>query len=221
MATSFADGTKMSMENAIVANATGFGVGRRGMFGPQCRHANEAVALFPAERMLNGGLVDYILGAEPGPGVFVIGYNDDPVRGEYMKYFKMGDGPFYVFYVPYHLPHLEAPLTVARAVLFGDAAVRPLGGPVCDVITVAKKDLRAGDVLDGIGGFACYGLIENYSVSSTEGFLPMGLSEGCTVQRAIRKDEPLLLRDVELPGKRLCDQLRGEQDAFFHQKRTG
>ena len=215
MATSFADGTKISMENAIVANATGFKVGKRGMYGPRCTHVSEAVNLFPMDQLLDGGLVDYILGAEPGPGVFVLGYNDHPERQSYMKYFKMGDGPLYAFYVPYHLPHLEVPLTAARAVLFQDATVAPLAGPVCEVITVAKRDLEAGEVLDGIGGFTCYGVIENAEVSQAENLLPMGLSEECSLTRDIRKDQAITYADVELPSGRLCDKLRTEQDANF------
>ena len=215
MATSFADGTKISMENAVVANATGFKVGQRGMYGPRCEHVNETVDLFPMDQMLNGGLVDYILGAEPGPGVFVLGYNTDPSRQDYMKYFKMGNGPLYVFYVPYHLPHLEVPLTAARAVLFNDAAVAPLGGPVCDVITVAKRDLKAGEVLDGIGGFTCYGMIENSEICQSENLLPMGLSEDCTLKRDISKDQVLTVEDVIFPINRLCDRLRDEQNKYF------
>lgn len=215
MATSFADGTKISMENAIVANATGFKVGKRGMYGPQCTHVKETVNLFPVEKLLNGGLVDYILGAEPGPGVFVLGHNEHPVRQDYMKYFKMGDGPFYVFYTPYHLPHLEVPLTAARAVLFQDAAVAAIDGPVCDVIAVAKRDLKAGEVLDGIGGFTCYGMIENADVSKVENFLPMGLSEGCRLHRDIQKDEAVTYTDVEVPEGRLADKLRVEQNTYF------
>jgi predicted homoserine dehydrogenase-like protein len=215
MATSFADGTKISMENAIVANATGFKVGRRGMYGPRCEHVRETVDLFPMDRLLNGGLVDYILGAEPGPGVFVLGYNTDPVRQDYMKYFKMGDGPLYVFYVPYHLPHLEVPLTAARAVLFRDAAVAPLDGPVCDVITVAKRDLKAGEVLDGIGGFTCYGMIENSEICQSENLLPMGLSEVCTLKRDIPRDQVITNEDVTMPVDRLCVRLREEQNAYF------
>lgn len=215
MATSFADGTKISMENAVVANATGFTIGQRGMYGPRCVHVSEVPGLFPREKLLEGGLVDYILGAEPGPGVFVLGYNDHPVRRDYMKYFKMGDGPFYVFYVPYHLPHLEVPLTAARAVLFQDAAVAPIGGPVVDVITLAKRDLRAGETLDGIGGFTCYGAAEKSDVSIAENLLPMGLSEGCRLTRNMRRDEAVTYKDVELPEHRLSHRLRAEQNRMF------
>ncbi|MBC7250175.1 MAG: Gfo/Idh/MocA family oxidoreductase [Anaerolineae bacterium] len=215
MVTSFADGTKISMEMAIVANATGFKVGKRGMYGPHCEDVSDAPRLFPLEQMLNGGLVDYVVGAKPAPGVFVLGYNDHPLQQEYLRYYKMGDGPLYVFYTPYHLCHLEVPLTVARAVLFHDAAVAPLGGPVTEVITVAKRDLKAGEALDGLGGFTCYGLLENAEVCHAENLLPMGISPGCRLKRDISKDQVITYDDVELPEGRLCDQLRAEQMKYF------
>jgi predicted homoserine dehydrogenase-like protein len=215
MATSFADGTKLCMENNVVANATGFKVGQRGMYGPECAHAKDAIDLFPMDQMMNGGLTDYILGAEPGPGVFVLGYNDHPTRRGYMKTLKMGDGPLYAFYVPYHLPHLEVPLSAARAVLFGDAVTAPVGAPVCDVITVAKRDLKAGEKLDGIVGFTCYGTIENYDVSSAEELLPMGLSEGFVLNKDIPKDQAIGYKDIGAPQERTCDLLRKEQDERF------
>ena len=133
----------------------------------------------------------------------------------YMKYFKMGDGPIYPFYVPYHLPHLEVPLTVARAVLFHDAAVTPIAGPVCDVVTIAKRDLKAGELLDGIGGFTCYGMLENASVCRMDNLLPMGLCEGCRLKKDIPKDQTIAYSDVDLPGDRLCDKLREEQKKYF------
>lgn len=216
MVTSFADGTKISMEMAVVANATGFKTARRGMFGPQCKNVTEAVDLFPKGSLLNGGIVDYILGAEPGPGVFVLGYNDHPIKREYMPVFKMGDGPFYTFYIPYHLPHLEVPITAARAVLFNDAAITPIGSPVCDVITIAKRDVKAGEVLDGIGGFTCFGTLENSDIVEKEKLLPMGLSEGCKLVRDLPKDSPITYDDVKLPEGRLSDRLREEQYSFFN-----
>jgi predicted homoserine dehydrogenase-like protein len=216
--TSFADGTKISMEMAVVANGTGFKVGKRGMYGPRCAHATDALKLFPLDEMLNGGLVDFILGAEPGPGVFVLGYNDEPIKQQYMNYFKMGDGPLYVFYTPYHLPHLEVPITAARAVLFNDAAVAPLGAPVADVLTMAKRDLKAGETLDGIGGFMSYGTLENARLSYAERLLPMGLSEGCVLKRDIPRDQAITYDDVELPPTRLADRLRAEQTTMFAQE---
>jgi predicted homoserine dehydrogenase-like protein len=217
MMTSFVDGTKLSMELAVLANATGMKVGKRGMFGPRCAHVKDAVNHFPLDQLMNGGLVDYLLGAEPGNGAFVVGFSEDPVKQRYLKYLKMGDGPLYVFYTPFHLPHLEIPITVARAVLFHDAAVFPKGKPVCEVITMAKRDLKKGEMLDGIGGFTCYGLLENSTVCKTEDLLPMGLSGGCHVKKDIEKDRAITVTDVEMPPDRTCDRLWREQNQlFFH-----
>ena len=215
MITSFADGTKLSMETTVLANATGFQVGKRGMFGPKCSHVKDALKLFPLELFKDGGLVDYLLGAEPHTGAFVLGFNDHPVKRQYMNYFKMGDGPLYVFYTPFHLPHVQIATTVARAVLFHDATVAPMGKPSCEVITVAKRDLKKGEMLDGIGGFTCYGMIDNSDVSRKENLLPMGLSDGCRLKTDIRKDQAIAYSDVELPAGRFCDILKGEQNARF------
>jgi predicted homoserine dehydrogenase-like protein len=215
MVTSFADGTKISMEMVVVANGTGFRVAKRGMNGYKCKHVKEALDLFSGVELLNGGLVDYVLGAEPGPGVFLIGYNDDPVLQGYARYLKMGDGPFYLFYVPYHLPHLEVPLSAARAVLFQDAVVAPINGPVCEVIALAKKDLNVGEKIDGIGGFTCYGTIENSEVARSENLLPMGLAENCILVNDVKKDQPLKFEDVKIPAGRLIDKLWNEQQLKF------
>jgi predicted homoserine dehydrogenase-like protein len=215
MVTSFADGTKISMEMAVVANGTGLKVGQRGMYGLHCAHVIDALMLFPMDQLLGGGLVDYVVGAEPAGGVFVLGYNEQPLQQQYMRYYKMGDGPLYVFYTPYHLCHLEVPITVARAVLFQDSAVTPIAGPVADVITVAKSDLKAGEILDGIGGFTCYGMIDNSNVCQADNLLPMGLSQGCRLKRDVPRDYAIAYADVELPKDRLCDRLRAEQNAYF------
>ena len=215
MVTSFADGTKISMEMAVIANATGFTVGQRGMYGPECSHVTDAVNLFPMQQMMETGLVDYVLGAEPGGGVFVLGYNENKIQQQYLQYYKMGDGPLYTFYTPYHLCHLETPLTAARAVLFDDPSVTPLAGPVCDVITKAKKDLKVGEVLDGIGGFTCYGELEKSEICQQENLLPMGLNEGCVLKRDVKIDQPISYDDILLPQGRLCDRLRKEQNQLF------
>lgn len=215
MATSFADGTKLSMECAVLANATGFGVAQRGMIGHRCAHVRELASLHTAEELLERPLVDFVVGAEPGSGTFVVGYDDDADRAKYMAYFKMGDGPLYVFYRPFHITHLEAPLSVARAVLFRDATVAPIGGPACEVIAVAKRDLAPGDVLDGVGGFTCYGMIEGTAAARTDDLLPMGLIDGCTVRRPVAQDEAIRFSDVEIPPNRLIDQLWKDQANLF------
>lgn len=215
MITSFADGTKISFEMATVANATGFRVGKRGMYGPACSHVDEAHRLFPLEKLPQGGIVDYILGAQPSFGVFVLGYSDHPIKQRYMKVYKMGEGPLFTFYTPYHLSPLEAPLSVARAALFNDAALAPLGAPVCNVVTFAKRDLKTKEVLDGIGGFTCYGAIDNVDVLSSHRLLPMGLSDSCTLKHDVAIDTPLTYDDVNLPQGRLAERLCEEQNTLF------
>jgi predicted homoserine dehydrogenase-like protein len=215
MVASFADGSKLALESAIIGNATGFRPGIRGMYGHQCTHVKDLLKHFTPEMFRDGGMVDFVLGAEPHTGAFVMGYNDHPVKRAYMSYFKFGDGPLYMFYAPYHLPHLQLPHSVARAVLFQDPTLTPLGAPVCEAIAFAKKDLRAGEILDGMGGFACYGMIDSYDPSEAERFLPMSLSVDCRLKRDIPKDQPIRYDDVALPVGRTCDRLRAEQTAHF------
>jgi predicted homoserine dehydrogenase-like protein len=215
MVTSFADGTKLAMEGAVLANGTGLRIGTRGMDGHRCAHVKEVLDLYSVDDLLGCARVDYLLGAEPGSGGFVVGYNDHPDKQKYMKYFKMGDGPLYLFYRPFHLTHLEAPLSVARAVLFCDATIAPVGGPIADVLTVAKRDLNPGDTLDGIGGFTCYGMIDNAKTTSSQNLLPMGLADGCRLVRDVAADQPITYADVELPENRLADRLHAEQQELF------
>ena len=225
MVTSFADGSKISFEQAIVANATGMGVLRRGMCGPTVpagTSITEATTRYPVEEVLAGpGVVDYVVGAAPSPGVFVLGTHDHPTQRHYLNLYKLGTGPLYCFYTPYHLCHFEVPTTVARAVLFGDAAVAPLGGPLVDVVATAKTDLQAGQTLDEIGGYLTYGQCENSADVEAEGLLPLGLAQGCRLRRDIPRDRVLTYADVEVPAGRLCDELRAEQRAHFQPDGAG
>jgi predicted homoserine dehydrogenase-like protein len=219
MVTSFADGSKISFEQAIVANATGMQVAKRGMFGPNVpagTPVREAVKQYPPEALVAGdGIVDYVVGAEPSPGVFVLGTHDHPAQKHYLNLYKLGEGPLYCFYTPYHLCHFEVPNTVARAVLFGDAAITPMGAPKVDVVATAKVDLKAGQVLDGIGHYMTYGLCENADVVYNQNLLAIGQVEGCTLKRDIPRDQVLKVDDVIFPGDRLCDRLRDEQNEYF------
>ncbi|MES2978266.1 MAG: NAD(P)-dependent oxidoreductase [Pseudomonadota bacterium] len=219
MVTSFADGTKISFENAIVANGTGMRVGQRGMYGPTVAAGTpiqEVGSLYPLEALLEGpGIVDYVVGAMPGPGVYVLGTHDHPQQRHYLSLYKLGNGPLYCFYTPYHLCHFEVPNTVARAVLFQDAALAPLGAPCVEVLATAKIDLKGGETIDGLGGYMSYGLADNADTSRAGNLLPIGLAEGCTLKRDIAKDTVLTFADVELPPNRLCDRLWREQMARF------
>jgi predicted homoserine dehydrogenase-like protein len=215
--TSFADATKLSMEGTVLSNATGFHVGRRGMYGPACKYVREMANLLPPEQMLSTGLVDYALGAAPHTGAFVIVHEESPLKKAQLAYYKIGDGPFYVFYTPFHLPHIQIASTIGRAVVHRDATVAPLGGPVCEVATIAKRDLKAGEKLDGVGGFCAYGLIENTDAARAVSALPIGLSEGCRLLRDVPKDSVVSFDAVELPAGRMIDSLWREQNARWPQ----
>ena len=213
--TSFADATKLSMETTVLANATGFHAGRRGMHGPACDHVREMANLLPPDQLLGTGLVDYALGAAPHTGAFVIVHEGVPLKQTQLAYYKLGDGPFYVFYTPFHLPHIQIASTIARAVIHRDATVAPLAGPVCEVVTVAKRDLKAGEQLDGIGGFCTYGLIENTSTARAGDALPIGLSEGCVLRRDVAKDDVVSYQDVVARPGGLAESLWREQKALW------
>ena len=210
--TSFADATKLSMETTVLANATGFRAGRRGMYGPTCKHVQEMADRLPADAMLETGLVDYAVGAAPHTGAFVVVHEDSPLKKAQLAYYKLGDGPFYVFYTPFHLPHIQIASTIGRAFIHGDATVAPMAGPVCEVVSVAKRDLKAGERLDGVGGFCAYGLIENAMQARASEALPIGLSEGCLLRRDKKKDDVISFDDVELPlGRPVVAALWQEQ----------
>ncbi|MBN1377790.1 MAG: NAD(P)-dependent oxidoreductase [Gammaproteobacteria bacterium] len=219
MMTSFVDGTKLSMELTVLANGLGFGVGKRGMYGVACEDVRTCLQHFPADAFQPGkGIVDFLLGASPYTGAFVVGYTEQPLKKEYLQYLKMGDGPNYVFYTPFHLPQLDIPITVARAVLLGDATVAPKGKPYCDAAAIAKKDLKVGDVLDGIGGFTAYTLIDNFETCRQENLLPMGVAQGCKLVKNVAIDTPIRYDDVEIPKGRLIDSLRKEMIEIFFKK---
>ncbi len=217
MVASFADGTKMSFEQAVVANATGFHVPQRGMFGwDHSGHVDELTTRYDYEQLEKwGGIVDYVVGATPAPGVYCLAAVDDPKQRHRLELYKLGPGPLYSFYHPYHLCHLEVPFSISRAVDFGDHVVTPAGAPTVEVVATAKRDLLAGETIDGMGGYMVYGQCENASVQRSNRLLPVGLAENCRVTRAVVKDQVLSYDDVVLPAGRYVDRLRAEQDALF------
>jgi predicted homoserine dehydrogenase-like protein len=201
------------MEATVLSNATGFHVGRRGMYGPGCGYVREIAKLLPAKQMLETGLVDYALGAAPHTGAFVVVHEDSPLKKVQLAYYKLGDGPFYVFYTPFHLPHIQIASTIGRAAIHRDPTVAPIGGPVCEVVAVAKRDLKAGERLDGIGGFCTYGLIDNAATARGVAALPIGLSEGCVLRRDVSKDNVLSFDDLQAAPGGLVEELWREQNA--------
>jgi predicted homoserine dehydrogenase-like protein len=217
MVTSFADGSKISFEQSIVANATGFKVRSRGMsrgrkYDGSIMDIHKLYDIDEARAL--GGIVDYTVGP-PLIKVFVLAEHADPKQRHYLNLYKMGEGPLYPFWTPYHLVHFETPFSIARVVLFRDELAPPLGGPLVEVCAVAKRDLKAGEVLDEYGMYMTYGEAVNAEEMSSSRYLPEGLVEGCRLRRDIAKDQVLTYGDVEIPADRIADQLRAEQYRHF------
>jgi predicted homoserine dehydrogenase-like protein len=199
---------------AAVANATGMKPARPGMVGPETA-LDGLLAEIGRRGLLDGPpVVEYTLGIPSG--VFLIARSDDVHLQREFRYLKMGDGPNYLFYRPYVLCQFEAPLTAAEAVLYGTATLSPAAGaPATDVATFAKRDLRAGEPLGGIGGPNHYGLIMEARSAGEEDALPVGLAEYAELRRDVAKDSMIRQEDVVLDERPIAVRLRKEQDAQF------
>ncbi len=126
----------------------------------------------------------------------------------------MGNGPYYTLFRPFHLCSIEVPLTCAMLALRKKSNMVPLDRLVSEVFAVAKRDLKPGDVLDGIGGTAYYSLIDTYEAAKAEQLLPVGLAKGARVVRPVAIDAPITCADVEIKPSTIAS-LRGLQDAWF------
>lgn len=214
MMTSFIDGTKSMIEMACLSNATGLVPDIRGMHGPRANINELTKILIPRKDggiLEKTGVVDFVIG-DLAPGVFLVYSTDSEIVRRDLEYLKNGSGPYFLLYRPYHLASIETPVSIAGAVLYNEPTIQPMGSLISEVMTFAKKDLAPGEVLDGIGGFATYGLIELHSNVMQNNYLPIGLSEGCILKKKISKDEPIKFEDVDIPENSVLFELRRKQD---------
>jgi len=217
MLATFVDGTKTMVEMTAVSNATGLLPDIRGMHGPKANIDQLAQKFSLKEQggILNqNGIVDYSLG-NVAPGVFLIVTAENQRVKDSFAYSKMGPGPNYLMYRPYHLVSLETPVSAAKAVIKGEAVIAPEKGLVSETITVAKKDLKTGETLDGIGGFTVYGSIEKRKIAKENNLLPLGLTHGAVMKTDVKKGELLTYDMVELKKDSLIYQLRMLQDKLL------
>lgn len=201
MCSYFADGTKVNVEMSVLANAINARTAVPGMLGHRASNIYDIFKLYDFKNLWDGKtpLVDYMLGAEPRGGVFVIGYTEDKFHQSTLEWFPpdIGPGPYYLFYRPYYLGCIEAMQCVAEAYLENTARLQPAYGMKTNVFAYAKHDMKKGDVLDGKGGFQCYGLIENMQEAQDNPGLPILITDNLKLKRNIRKDERIGLEDVE------------------------
>jgi predicted homoserine dehydrogenase-like protein len=212
LTTATGDGTKMQIENAVVANVTGLVPDRRGMHGVTTTVARAAADV--AAVLSRDGVVEYTLGGDFGGGVGVVARAEDPeIVDPFMRYAKMGNGPEFFFFRPYHLVHLEMPVTIGEVVLDRQGLGDPGPRPVAEVVAMAKRDLRPGDELDGIGGFTCYGHVD--TAEGARGLLPIGLAGHAHVTRPVAMDDPVPLDAVEIDEDAVVVRLRRRQEQLL------
>lgn len=219
MLVEFVDGSKTMVEMAAIANATGLIPDKPGMHGPAAGRDELNKVLIPesAGGLLSSseGRVDYTIGKGVAPGVFVVAEMDHPRIWERMEDLKMGKGPYFTFFRPYHLTSLEVPLTCARVVLYGKADMVPMARPVAEVCAVAKKDLAVGDMLDQIGEYCYRAWIMEARAARTDGAIPCGLLAGAKVTQPIRKGELITYANATVPADSKIAALRARQDKML------
>jgi predicted homoserine dehydrogenase-like protein len=213
MLSAFKDGSKTMVELAAMSNATGLVPDVPGMHGPKADAADLNKVLIPKE---DGGVlgrrscVDYSTG-KVAPGVFVVITSDAPrVRVE-MKFLSMGDGPYYTLYRPYHLCNVETPISIAEAVLYGEATIvsKRL---VSEVATIAKRDLRTGEVIGEIGSPDILGRTYIYEEAHAQSVIPLGIATGGKVIRDVAKGELLTWENLQPDTSMFVFKLRQMQD---------
>ncbi|MFL6075656.1 MAG: NAD(P)H-dependent oxidoreductase [Mycobacteriales bacterium] len=216
MLCSFVDGSKAMIEMAALANATGLEVSTRGMHGPATTVDGLAEVYRPVAEggiLDRAGVVDYCTGPV-APGVFAVVRSDDRTVIDEMRYLKMGPGPYFTLYRPYHLASIEAPLSIAEAVLDRTPSLQPDGWRA-EVCAAAKRDLAAGDRIDGIGGHTVYGIIESAAAAGAENLVPIGLLAGARMVRPVPQGKVLTWADVEVDETSTLAHLRRLQDRML------
>jgi predicted homoserine dehydrogenase-like protein len=219
VASSFADGSKSCFEQAILANATGMRLCEgESLTSSSIKDVlpNTGIKLLGSEERYNfPNIVDHLLAADSDPGVFVLATTEDPYQQHYLSQYQVADKSLYMFKMPFQMCHFEVANTIAKAVINQDAAITPLNKPCVEVVATAKRDIKAGEILDGIGGYLTYGISENADDCQQNDYLPLGIAENCILKHNVSKDQVLTYNDVILPEGRLIDKLRQEQNNYF------
>jgi predicted homoserine dehydrogenase-like protein len=215
MLTEFVDGSKTMVEMVAVANATGLVPDVPGMHGPSATREDLAQVLSTKADggiLARAGAVDYSIGKGVAPGVFCIVKPRHERVTERMTDLKVGKGPCYALFRPYHLTSLETPLSAARAVMRKRADLEPLDHPVAECTALAKRDLAQGETLGKIGERDYRGFAMSWIEARDLAAVPLGLAEGARVTRPIRKGEQLTYRNCEPDGSLAVTQARRRLD---------
>ena len=196
--TSFTDGTKVQIEQAFVANGLGADVLQDGLMGPSSDDVfTGGVQIAEAAKQLGRSVSDYILSPKSPAGVFIIAEHDSNQK-DYLRYLKMGEGPYYSLVKGYHLCHLEVAKTIRRVLNGGGVLLNNTTTPQVTVVAIAKKDLQVGDKIQrGIGGFEVRGIATKFS--SHPNAVPIGLLENVTMVKRVEAGAILTFDDIDIP----------------------
>ena len=233
MFNSFRDGTKAQVEMTALANAAGLEPDVRGMHEPSVNLEDIPVRFSLQEEgglLSRHGVVELAnsVGEDgvsmlPNPlkmGVFAVVRSEHPFTREDLAYNGChvgGDGRNFLLYRPYHLVAVPAPLSIARAVLLNTSNGSCAPTATAECITVAKRALRAGEELDGGGGYTVVGQCEKAPAARQQGLLPLGLADGAILKRGIAKGEAIGYEDVSLNEGSFVLKMRRLQDALTEQ----
>ena len=216
MLVEFVDGSKTMIEMACFGNATGLTPDVPDMHGPSTS-VPELSRIFRLREdggiLSRSGVVDYAVG-HVAPGVFLIVSTAHPRLKQCLVLRDMGPGPVYTLFRPFHLCSMEVPLTVAVIAIYGRATMQPRDQLSVEVTTVAKRDLRAGELLEGIGGRTHRAGAMSYTEARVLDALPLGLAKGCRLKQAVAKGTLIVRSMVEPVADSLLHRLRAEQDQF-------
>lgn len=196
--TSFTDGTKLQIEQCLVANYFGLEIARQGMIGLETDNFEEgAFSLGREAVLLNKRLSDYIISRESPPGVFITATHEENLASE-LKTYKMGAGPFYLLYKPMHLCFFEIPLTILNLMNHKEVLLDNGTHPSISIASIAKRKLEAGSFIDkGIGSMDLRG--EAVVIAKQPSHVPIGLMDKVRIRRAIEPGQLVTYDDVDIP----------------------
>ncbi len=196
--TSFTDGTKLQIEQALIGNGLGLDIIQQGLVGYETSDFEKgAFALGEIAQKENKIISDYIISRESPPGVFITATHQEDLAAE-LKTYKMGEGPFYLLYKPMHLCFFEIPNSILNLVNHDEILLDNGVTPTISVGAIAKKDLTSGSVIDkGIGSMEVRG--EALKIKDCPEHVPIGLLSKVQLKRNVEQGELITFDDINIP----------------------
>ena len=229
MFNSFLDGTKSALEMAAIANATGLAAPTQGLAFPPAGMDDLAQVLRPSAeggQLEVSGQVEVVSSMERDGrpvhkdlrwGVYVVIEAPNDYTAACFRQYGMNtdeSGRFSAMYKPFHLIGLELNISILAAALLN----KPTGstkGFQGDVVATAKRDLQAGEMLDGEGGYTVWGKLTPAATSLQQGMLPIGLAHNIKLRNSVKTNQPLYWNDVDFDESIEAFAIRRQMEKQF------